>query len=165
MRYLKVSILLGMVALLRFDVLLYRISRDMPSRTNVIAWSPQPVRACAFAELGIHQAELASRDTFEELDGLRNRHGRRHRDEEVYVIRLDIDSQNIHVVLVGNRMQQILQRRLDWLLQHITTIHRAPHYMIGCQVYATSCMYRLIHMLMVARNCCVCNATLLSSPH
>lgn len=81
------------------------------------------------------------------------------------MIRLDIDSQNIHVVLVGNRMQQILQRRLDWLLKHITTIHRTPHYMICCQVYATSCMYRFIHMLMVAQNCCVCNATLLSSPH
>ena len=78
---------------------------------------------------------------------------------------LDIDSKNFHMVLVRNRVQQILQGRLDRLLQHITTIHRTPDHMIGCLVDRTSCMYWCIHMLMVVRNCCVCNATLLSSPH
>lgn len=82
----------------------------------------------------------------------------------MYVVRLHINSQHFHAMLARNRMEQIFQRRLDWLLEYVSTIHWTPHHMIGCAVDTTSCMYSFIHVRMVAQNGCVCNATAVSSP-
>lgn len=52
--------LLGMVALLCFNVRADGVHRDMPCCTHVVRRSPQAIRAGAFTELGEHQPRLPS---------------------------------------------------------------------------------------------------------
>ena len=64
--------------------------------------------------------------------GIGNRQGWWNQYKEVDVIRLYIDRQHFHTVLVGNNMKQMLSRALYGFSKYAATIDRAPHQMIGC---------------------------------
>jgi hypothetical protein len=49
--YLNVSMLLGMMLLLCFNVLAYRLSRDMASRSHIVRWCPETIRPRALTQL------------------------------------------------------------------------------------------------------------------
>src|SRR3989442_1457756 len=82
MRYLKVSILLGMVLLLALNIVPYRLSGNMPSSADVIRRCPEPIRTGALAQGRKHQSKLPSGDAFEKLNGISDREGWWHGDKE-----------------------------------------------------------------------------------
>ena len=61
------------------------------------------------------------------------------------MIRLYIDSQYFHVVLVRNGVEQMFKRTFYWFSKYASTTDRTPHQMVGCLVDATSCMFESNH--------------------
>lgn len=100
--------LLVMVLFLALNVLPNGFSRDIACRRDKVRWSPETIRPCALTQVRKHQTQLASRDAFQKFYGIGYRQRRGERNKEVDVIRLYVNSQDFHIMLMSNGMEKVL---------------------------------------------------------